>query len=237
LDAKILELPYTGEEVSMIVILPNEQDGLAALEANLTLSTLNAAITSLYAHYTAKEVNVWLPKFKIKFRSDLVRHLQNLGMIDAFNSNADFSPLCGSCQVEISKVIHEAFVEVKEEGTEAAAATAVIIRETVSVPIFFKANHPFLFIIRHKASGTILFLGRITTPTVEDEEKAESCLTKKRCPRRRGKLSKKCCGCPYKFKDPVTKKIKLPMLVLKKYKGQAVCREACLNKRCLKIYN
>ncbi|CAH1794812.1 unnamed protein product, partial [Owenia fusiformis] len=234
LDAKILELPYTGEEVSMIVILPNEQDGLAALEANLTLSTLNAAITSLYAHYTAKEVNVWLPKFKIKFRSDLVRHLQNLGMIDAFNSNADFSPLCGSCQVEISKVIHEAFVEVKEEGTEATAATAVIALKEVPLPKTFRANHLFLFLIHHKQSGTILFMGRITSP---NEEKAESCLTKKRCPRRRGKLSKKCCGCPYKFKDPVTKKIKLPMLVLKKYKGQAVCREACLNKRCLKIYN
>ncbi|CAH1779515.1 unnamed protein product, partial [Owenia fusiformis] len=235
LDAKILELPYTGEEVSMIIILPNQQDGLADLEANLTLSKLNAAINNLYAPYTANVVNVWLPKFKIKFRSELGEHLQDLGMVDAFNAGADFSPLCGLCNVRISKVIHEAFVEVNEEGTEAAAATAVIILKGVPRPKIFRANHPFLFLIRHKKSGSILFMGRITSPNAEEEEE-ESCLTKKPCPRRKGKLHKKCCGCPYMFKDPVTKKITFPMIVLKKNRGKDVCREACLNKKCLKMF-
>ncbi|CAH1775685.1 unnamed protein product, partial [Owenia fusiformis] len=222
LNAQLLELPYAGEDISMIVILPNDLDGLSSLEATLNPINLKAALNELLypRSSTHTSVQVWLPKFEMKLRYKLKEYLQALGMVDAFNFGADFSPLCGSCGVFISAVIHEAFVKVNEEGIEATAATAATI--FWSLPKRFRADHPFLFVIRHKQSGTILFMGRVALPQTQDDSGTsnQSCLTKIPCPKKRkGKLSR-CCGCKYMFADPKTKRIMTPKAMMRKYKGR-----------------
>jgi len=166
-DLQVLELPYAGDDVSMIVLLPRQVDGLGALEAGLTAPQLTAWIKDL----PDKEVNVFLPRFKVTAEFELQGPLQSLGMSDAFNgSRADFSGMDGRKDLYISKVVHQAFAEVNEEGTEAAAATAVVMGfsgppvKRTPIPVF-RADHPFLFLIRDQRTGCILFLGRVTEPT------------------------------------------------------------------------
>lgn len=167
-DLQVLELPYGDGSLSMIVLLPKEIDGLADLEAKLTFQNLQRWTTSVKHH---DEVRVYLPKFKATSQFELSTQLKTMGMESAFDANAaDFSGMTGSKDLSISKVIHTAFVDVNEEGTEAAAATAVVTA-TPSGPIggrkkppVFRADHPFVFMIRDNRNGTIMFLGRITNP-------------------------------------------------------------------------
>lgn len=163
-DAQVLELPYYGKDLSMIVVLPKKKDGLQELEKNLSLDRLKSWTGAL----RKREVVVYLPRFKAtsEFRLDHV--LGSMGMPDAFNAEkADFSGMDGKKgNLFIGMAIHKAYVDVNEEGTEAAAATAVGIR-TTSMPIsppVFRADHPFLFMIRHNPTGAILFMGRIVNP-------------------------------------------------------------------------
>jgi serpin B len=162
-DIQVLELPYVGGDLSMLVLLPRERDGLPALEAALT--TDNLALWTQRLHAT--EVQVVLPRFKLSGQFDLGETLKAMGMVDAFGA-ADFSGMTGQRDLFISAVVHKAFVDVNEEGTEAAAATAVLMARSIPPPTpVFRADHPFLFLIRENSSGSILFLGRVVDPTAE----------------------------------------------------------------------
>jgi serpin B len=155
----MVELPYKGGELSMVVILPRLPDGLPAVEEQLTPKVLAEWLADLKDRGS---LEVSIPKFKIETRYELREHLQALGMTDAFGS-ADFTGMAEGDRDPITHVSHKAFVEVNEEGTEAAAATAVV-RALSSFPPPFFADHPFLFLIRDTKRGTILFMGRVEKP-------------------------------------------------------------------------
>ena len=161
---QILEMPYDSDDsVSMIILLPKEYNGLAKLETILNAPTFENWLSQMQR----RKVTVVLPKFKMKTSLELSETLSGIGMPDAFTANrADFSGINGRKNLYLSSVIHQAFVEVNETGTEAAAATAVHITTRSIAPRtrLFHADHPFTFLIRHK-SGSILFMGRVTNPT------------------------------------------------------------------------
>jgi serpin B len=162
-DAQVLSLPYKGEALSMIVVLPRKVDGLPAIEAKLDAAALEEWTKNL----GEQKVSVYLPKFKIESMFSLSSELKALGMKDAFEADrADFSGMDGTRELFIKEVIHKSFVEVNEEGTEAAAATGVVVgvRSLPAPPPEFRADHPFLFFIRHDATGAILFMGRLAKP-------------------------------------------------------------------------
>lgn len=161
-----IKLPYEGNNLSMIVFLPREIDGLVELERNLTNDNVKTWIDKLIASYKS-EIFVSLPKFKTTCEFELSEMLGEMGMLSAFSlPPADFSGMTGKKDLFISKVIHKAFVDVNEEGTEAAAATAVVmVGGGISRPIMFRADHPFVFLIRESQTGSILFIGRIIDPT------------------------------------------------------------------------
>uniref|UniRef100_A0A8D2P715 Leukocyte elastase inhibitor n=1 Tax=Zosterops lateralis melanops TaxID=1220523 RepID=A0A8D2P715_ZOSLA len=168
LQTKILELPYVGNEVSMIILLPDAiQDGstgLERLERELTYEKLIDWINPEMMDST--KVRVSLPRFKLEENYDLKPLLISMGMSDAFDSGkADFSGISSGKELVLSEVVHKSFVEVNEEGTEAAAATAAVMlmRCAMIVPEF-TADHPFLFFIRHNKTGSILFCGRFCSP-------------------------------------------------------------------------
>jgi serpin B len=160
---QLIELPYVGDSFSMIVLLPNTIDGLSKLETTLTEDTLASWLMLL----RKREVRVFLPKCTVTSEFNLEQTLSAMGMSDAFTTKADFSGMTGNKDLFMSTVIHKAFVDIHEEGTEAAAATAVTMRMTAmpTPPPEFRADHPFLFLIRHNPSESILFLGRVADPT------------------------------------------------------------------------
>lgn len=166
--AQVLRLPYRGQDLAMIVVLPRAHDGLGELEARLTPETLLELAAG--RDLPVQRVEVHLPRFRIEQSLDLGADLAALGMPSAFSpGRADFSGLAGTQDLVIDAVVHKAFVAVDEEGTEAAAATAVTVMVTSMPgpqedPIVFRADRPFLFLITHQPSGTILFLGRVVDP-------------------------------------------------------------------------
>jgi len=157
-----LEMNYAGDNLSMIVLLPRSINGLGALEDTLAADTLTARLDAIRKH----EVRVCLPKFTMTSQFELAKTLGAMGMPEAFSGAADFSGMTGGKDLYISAVVHKAFVDVNEEGTEAAAATGVTMRLTAAPapPPLFRADHPFIFLIRHNPTGSILFLGRLTRP-------------------------------------------------------------------------
>ncbi len=157
-----LELPYEGNDLSMVIVLPREADGLAALEARLSAENLESWLAGL----RRRKVRVALPRFTMTSSFRLEEALKSLGMTDAFSGRADFSGMNGTGGLFISAVIHKAFVDVNEEGTEAAAATAVVMMKSAAPrrPVVFQADPPFLFLIRDNRSGSILFIGRLANP-------------------------------------------------------------------------
>ncbi|MHC5161918.1 MAG: serpin family protein, partial [Planctomycetota bacterium] len=160
---QLLELTYKGEDLSMLILLPKEKDGLADMEKELT--TRNLAEWQKKMH--KQEVEVFLPKFKMTSQFSLAETLEKMGMPDAFDvGKADFSGMTGNKDLFISAVLHKAFVEVNEEGTEAAAATGVMMSLSMALeqPVF-RADHPFVFIIKDNNTGSILFVGRVVDPT------------------------------------------------------------------------
>ena len=164
-EVQLLQLPYENNEISMYVMLPKEND-IGTVSSKLDISYLN----TLKSDLTAKYIDLYLPKFKLEEKYRLKKNLKNMGMSTAFTSNADFSGI-NNAGLFITKVIHQSFIEVNEEGTEAAAATAVIMGNfsagSAPDPIQFKADRPFMFIIEHKESGQILFMGKVEDPTGE----------------------------------------------------------------------
>lgn len=161
--AQVLSLPYAGKALSMVVVLPRQADGLSALEAGLDAAALEALTQEL----TQRKVSVFLPRFQVKSSFSLADELAALGMKDAFDPDrADLSGMDGTRALYVKDVVHESFVEVNEEGTEAAASTGVVVgvRSAGPPPPEFRADRPFLFFIRHEDTGSILFLGRLVRP-------------------------------------------------------------------------
>ncbi|XP_061894485.1 leukocyte elastase inhibitor [Entelurus aequoreus] len=169
LGLQILEMPYKGDELSMVILLPEEStdgsDPLLKLEKELTHSTLSQW-TKRDDMDVYTDVVVHLPKFKLEEEYELNEPLAKLGMTNVFcAAKADLSGMNGEGRLSLSTVAHKAFVEVNEEGSEAAAATAgiasfcMLMREE-----HFNADHPFLFFIRHNKSKSVLFLGRFSSP-------------------------------------------------------------------------
>ncbi len=162
-DFQAVELPYLGHDLRMAILLPRRADGLAALEKNLALQDL----TGWLKWMRPLEVRVFVPRFQMTAPLQLETVLPALGMKLAF-SDADFSGMNGGKKSpQLGAVRHKAFVAVNEEGTEAAAATAVEVKRekgAPSGPPVFRADHPFLFLIRDVRSGSILFLGRLVDP-------------------------------------------------------------------------
>ncbi len=169
---QVLELPYrdaeaqqdfpgASGELSMLIVLPKAVDGLGKVEQSLTVEGLAGWRPQRWG-----EVNLTLPKFRATQEFELSEALTQLGMAGAFGPGADFSGMTGRLDLFISKVIHQAFVDVNEQGTEAAAATAVGMTMSCMPPppVDFRADRPFLFLIRHNPSGAILFLGRLAEP-------------------------------------------------------------------------
>ncbi len=158
-----LELPYVDDELSMVILLPKKYDTLDEFEKTLTPDNLTQWLAKIHK----REVVVFVPKFKMTSQFSMATVLKSMGMKDAFSSNADFSGINGKRDLFISAVIHKAYVEVNEEGTEAAAATGVVMRLTsigpAPIPVF-RADHPFLFLIRDNLTGSILFIGRVANP-------------------------------------------------------------------------
>lgn len=161
-----LELPYRGGDLSMVILLPKQMDGLPGLEQSFTAEALSQWTQEF--HY-ADRVVLSLPRFKMTQQFELSNTLAAMGMPQAFTGRANFSGMSANSGLKISAAIHKAFVDVNETGTEAAAATSTIITATAmrmpEPPIVFNADHPFLFLIRDVKSGSILFLGRVADPS------------------------------------------------------------------------
>jgi len=164
-DAQVLEMGYRGAPVAMTIVLPKARDGLAKLEGSLSPAVLSGWIGKL----ASERVNVRLPRFKVESSFQLASVLGALGMTDALDPNkADFSGMDGTKDLFIGEVIQKTFCAVDEAGTEAAAATAVMMRATAAPaptpPKEFLADHPFLFMIRDTKTGSLLFMGRVAEP-------------------------------------------------------------------------
>ncbi len=166
-DFQAASLPYKGKGLSMVILLPDKAEGLVNLESQLTRDNLQQWLAELKAT-PAEKTDLYLPKFKLETGYDLVPPCKALGMKDAFDATgkADFSGMgWRKGELWISQIKHKAFVEVNEEGTEAAAATVVaMVAMALREPPVFRADHPFLFLIRDNSSGSILFLGRVVNP-------------------------------------------------------------------------
>jgi serpin B len=157
----VAEIPYRGGRVSMVILLPEEADGLPALEKALNPESLAGWLTAAKVNERAY---LAIPKFRLEENYDLKRPLRALGMEQAFGPAADLTGLHTSSDVLfISFVVQKTFLDVNEEGTEAAAATAVGVMKQ-SAPPSFIADHPFVFLIRHVPTDTILFMGRYVGP-------------------------------------------------------------------------
>jgi serpin B len=160
--AQVVEIPYSGKSLSMMVILPKERYGMEKLE-----NYLDAELYENYNKSLSKyKVKLTFPKFEIKDEYELNDPLKDMGMKSAFGEGADFSGMTGSKDLFINNVVHKTYVKVNEEGTEAAAATGVVMRKTSAIMEVkeFKANHPFIFVIKDNKNDTILFMGRIMNP-------------------------------------------------------------------------
>jgi serpin B len=159
-DFQAVELPYDGGELSMVILLP-EEGQFEAFEGSLDAALVEEIIEGL----GTREVALTMPKFEFESEFGLKQTLAAMGMPVAFTDEADFSGMTGVRDLHIAEVIHKAFVSVDEAGTEAAAATAVIMELTAMPEVVeVTLNHPFIFLIRDIETGTILFVGRVVNP-------------------------------------------------------------------------
>jgi serpin B len=164
-DVQVLDMPYERRDLSLVAVLPRAKDGLGRLEKNLSAAKLEGWLKAKKDY----QVDVKFPRFKMTQELDLKKALSALGMPLAFEDAADFSGISTQQRLKIGFVLHKAFIDLNEKGTEAAAATAVGV-VTTSLPLappqraVFHADHPFLFVIRDNRTGSILFLGRVVNP-------------------------------------------------------------------------
>jgi serpin B len=159
---QVAALPYAGGDLALIVFLPAKPDGLAAVQNQLAQGALDGWI----AQMKPTEVDLWLPRFTLTTQLNLRDTLIALGMPTAFGPQADFSGMDGSRGLQLAAVVHKAFVEVNEAGTEAAAGSgaAAAVKFAPPDPVAFHADRPFLFLIRDGRTGAILFVGRFADP-------------------------------------------------------------------------
>jgi len=158
-----VEMPYNGRQLSMVLFLPKE-GGLKNFESHFSGKTYRAALAQL----NSTRVQLKMPRFELEASVNLKGALQAMGMVDAFHPEAaDFTKMSSLSGLYISAVLHKGYVKVDEEGTEAAAATAVIVatRSLPSAPKLMTLNRPFLFVIRDKPTGAVLFVGRVVDPS------------------------------------------------------------------------
>lgn len=154
-----IELPYGNERFSMVIFVPRSSITLDSLITEFTADNF----TQWSAGFTQQEVMVFLPRFKLEYKTELKAVLSSLGMGIAFTPAADFSGIAET-GLYISKVIHKTFIEVNEEGTEAAAVTVITVVDSVMPGTYIRADRPFLFVIKEKMSNTILFMGKVVEP-------------------------------------------------------------------------
>jgi serpin B len=160
---RAVELPYAGGQLSMLILLP-EEGRFDSVESGLDAGMLTETLAGL----RPGQVLLTLPKFKFEWEAkDLPEDFKALGMTDAFSGAADFSGMTGKPELFIGAILHKAFVGVDEAGTEAAAATVVVMDRAAAPmdPVDFRIDRPFIFLIRDNPTGTILFLGRVTDPS------------------------------------------------------------------------
>jgi serpin B len=162
-DYQAVELPYDGQELSMIILLPS--DGQFE---NFESSMVYQRVTEIISSLAGQQVNLTIPKFEFESEFSLKKALTTMGMPVAFSADADFSGMTGNRDLAIDDILHKAFVSVDEAGTEAAAATAVIMTLTAvpAPPVVVTVDRPFIFLIRDIETGTILFIGRVVNPSV-----------------------------------------------------------------------
>ncbi|XP_028975114.2 neuroserpin [Esox lucius] len=161
---QVLEMPYEGEDMSMLIVLPRQEVSLAALEPIIQAPLLEEWASNIQR----QEVEVYLPRFKVDQKVDLTQTLKDLGIKKIFTDYADLSAMTTDGNKSlIRKAVHKAYLDVTEEGAEGAAATGLVFRRfhPVTRPTF-KADHPFFFVIRNRRIGSILFMGRVMTPEV-----------------------------------------------------------------------
>jgi serine protease inhibitor len=164
-DFSAVELPYGDSTFSMVVVLPEGETKVADLVGNMTPDSWDG----WFGTSTMQQIQIELPRFKYGFKDLLNDPLINLGLGVAFSGGADFSRITPGGGIYISRVIHQTFIDVREEGTEAAAATIVELREVSSPgPPIFRADRPFLYMIRENSTGAILFMGKVGVPVYED---------------------------------------------------------------------
>lgn len=162
-DMQIVTLPYRGDKLAMTIILPKAS--LANIEKFLSADTLKA----WHSLQSNAEVNLLLPSFKLETSYGLNDTFRNLGMPTAFSNQADFSGITTQKRLAVSDIIHKAFIEVDETGTEAAAATGIVVSVTSAIidpipPKTFRADHPFIFMIEDTRNGNVLFMGKVMNP-------------------------------------------------------------------------
>jgi serpin B len=186
-SVKLVELPYKGEEVSMVAILPDKPDGLARLEGTLTAKRLESWLEAL-GEAEPYDTILTLPKMSMDWNADLKTVIEAMGAPLPFSKHANFNrmatfpqaELSDWCGLKITNIIHQANIDVDEKGSEAAAATAVVIGGVVITsarrgpppppPFVFRADHPFMFLLRDNRTGAILFMGRLVDPRQEESE-------------------------------------------------------------------
>lgn len=158
---KAVEIPYSKGNLSMLILLPNRHENMSKLESKMEGPFYESLNDSMHN----EEVDLSIPRFKLEAKYQLNDPLQRMGMKSAFDGNADFSGMTGDKDLYISDIVHQSYVEVHEKGTEAAAATGVVMRKTAIVKSHsFIADHPFLFMIRDQKTHTILFMGKMRNP-------------------------------------------------------------------------
>jgi serpin B len=166
--ARLLELPYRGGTLAMVIVLPRAKGGLAAVEQALD----GATFRSWLEYLNHREIQLALPRFELTRTADLVEPLEAMGLRRALKlGDADFTGITKAFPLAIGAVLHKAWLRVDEEGTEAAAATALLAPGSAAgmpaPPTPFIVDHPFLFAITHRETGAVLFLGRVADPTAE----------------------------------------------------------------------
>jgi len=165
LDADVVELPYKGDRLAMYIVLPKQRHGLGDVEDKMSTKNVNDMFKEVKR---SKKLNIFLPKFKLEQSLQLTEHFKQLGMTAMFGSNADFSGMAGAPgDLYVSEVMQKAFIEVNEEGSEAAAATGmVVMMRSMPMPApAFRCDHPFMFFIRDKRTEMVLFSGRVMDPS------------------------------------------------------------------------
>ncbi|XP_037381649.1 serpin I2 [Talpa occidentalis] len=161
---QVLELPYKGDKFSLIIVLPSEDMNIEEMEKLVTADQIQKWLSEM----KEEEVEISLPRFKVEQKLDFKEVLYSLNITEIFSGGCDLSGITDSSDVYVSQIMQKVFLEINEDGSEAAASTDMHIPVIMSLPRNqFIVNHPFLFIMKNKSTESILFMGRVTNPATE----------------------------------------------------------------------